>query len=150
MHRPLSSITSLIALLLLVVVQSGCSGEADISGTYDLDKAAVKAAMEAEMKAKGEDKDPMAAFAMGMIESMNVSMTLNADGTASMQMSMMGEAQTASGTWTRSGKSITVTMAEPGETPTPANGTIDGDTITLKPPEGQDMPFDMVFKKKKA
>ena len=44
----------------------------------------------------------------------------------------------------------TIILAEEGETPDPANGTVSGDTITLQPGKDEDMPFDLVFKKKKT
>jgi len=75
-------------------------------------------------------------------------MNLNADGTASMSMSAMGNTETSSGTWTMAGKAITIVAAPAGETPETIMGTVSGDTIALRPPEDQNMPFDMVFKRK--
>jgi uncharacterized lipoprotein NlpE involved in copper resistance len=149
---------SLVAIILLICVLSvnACGpSTSSVTGTYELDKEAVRKAMQAEIdkqKASGEE-DPMggfgAAMAMGLVESMTVTMTLNADGTAQMNMSMMGDSQAMDGTWTLSGANITVTAGPEGEEKKPATGTVSGDTITLKAAEGEEeMPFDMVFKKK--
>jgi hypothetical protein len=153
--RALRTLASL-AFILCAFALTACSpSTANVAGSYELDKEAVKKAMQAEIdkqKAAGEE-DPMAGMAMAMVDSMTVTMTLNADGTANMNMTMpmMGSGQAATGTWTLSGSRITVTAAAEGEEPTPKTGTVSGDTITFEKVEGDDdMPFDMVFKKKAA
>lgn len=153
-RRTLQSLL-LVASMFCVASLASCGpSTSSVAGTYELDKVAVKAAMQAEIDKQKEsgEEDPMAGFgaamAMGMIDSMSITMTLNADGTATMLMQMMGDTESAKGTWTLDGNKITVTAAAEGETPEPATGTVSGDIITLKMPESGDQPFDMVFKKK--
>jgi hypothetical protein len=141
-----------IIVLLCAATLPGCTDpKAKAAGTYEVDKAAIKAAAEAEIKAKGEnDPDSMgAAMMLGMIDAMVMTMTLNVDGTAKMQTSVMGQTDTESGTFTISGKTITIRVASEGESAEPLTGTISDDTITLNPPKDQEMPFDLVFRKKK-
>ncbi len=156
MHRIRTRLVVVMVAMLAMLsagVLQGCSDpKAKVAGTYELDKAAVKASAEAKAKAEGPNSDAAAAAGMmaGMIDAMNMSVTLNVDGTASMAMSMMGQSETASGTWTLDGSAISITANKTGEAPETISGTVSGDSITLKSPEGQQMPFDMVFKKKKA
>ena len=153
MNRRSTLFAVMIIAMLCAAALSGCTDpKAAAAGTYEVDKAAFKAAAEADIKAKGEN-DPNAtpaAMLLGMIDDMVMTLTLNADGTASMQSSIMGETQTGSGTWTLNGKSISITAGPSGETPETFSGTIEGDAITLKAPPGQDMPFELVFKKRKS
>lgn len=154
MNRRFTTLSILGLLLASALLLNGCGGvsESSVAGVYEIDKAAIKAAAEAEMKKEQDPNDPMAGFGasmmMGMIDSMNMTMTLNADKTATMVVSAMGQSDTATGTWSLSGSEITVTVASPGDTAEPVTGTVDGDTITLTPPSEEDMPFDLVFKKK--
>jgi hypothetical protein len=137
---------------LFVVPGCGGTSESSVAGTYDLDKEAVKKAMQAEIdKQSGEDAgmaEMGAAFALGMVDMMTMTLTLNADKTATMNMSAMGDTDVATGTWSLSGDTITLTIASQGETPEPVTGTVDGDTITITPPAEDEMPFNLVFKKK--
>jgi hypothetical protein len=142
----------LLVSFLSMALLSGCGGS--VAGTYDMDKVAVKAAAEAEIK-KQQEKDPnnpMAAMGsgmvMGMIDAMTFTLTLNEDGTASMVISGMGPAETTTGNYKVDGSNITLTMTEKGGSPESITGTVSGDTIRLKPPKADDMPFDLVFKKR--
>ena len=139
-------------LLICSIALSGCSDpKAKAVGTYELDKEAIRAAAAAEVKAKGEH-DPSAAGAemmLGIVDQMAMVITLNADGSATMQTAMIGQTSTASGTWTISGTTISITGAPPGQERVTLAGTIVGDTITLKPASQNDLPYDLVFKKKK-
>ena len=155
--KPLRSIQNgfvltLIVFCCLAMLQlSGCSkAGSNVAGTYELDKESIKAAMQAEIDKIEDPAEKMGAgMMMGMIDALNMTMTLNDDGSATLKMEGMGEMSEATGTWTVNGNQITVTAAEEGEEPEPANGTIDGDTITLSLENNDsDMPFDLVFKKK--
>lgn len=153
MNRRSTLVAAMFIALLCAVTLPGCSDpKAAAMGSYDVDKAAIKAAAEAEIKSKGENSQESmgAAMMLAMIDDMAMTLTLNADGTASMMQSAMGQSNTSSGTWTISGKTITIMAAPPGQTPEAITGTLSGDTITIKPPKGEQMPFDLVFKKRKA
>ena len=154
-HRCLhpTNFVILVVALACAVQLPGCSDpKANVVGTYEVDKTALKAAAEAEIKAKGEnDASAMgAAMILGMIDAMTMTMTLNADGTVAMTMSAMGDTKTTPGTWTISGNTISLTTTKPGGSPEASTGTVSGDTITVKPPKGQKVPFDLVFHKKKG
>ena len=140
-------VCSMFAVSLLQGCSESVSAEARVAGTYELDAAAVKAAMQAEIDQIEDEMEKMgASMMMGMIDSMSITLTLNEDGTANGEMSMMGEATPASGTWTIDGDNITVTMAAEGDAPEAMSGTVDGDTIRLSADdENADMPFDLVF-----
>jgi len=152
--RSLRSV-ALLAAALCVAALPGCGDSmADVAGVYELDKQAIKSAVEAEIEASKDSDDPMAgmgaAMVARMVDAMVMELTLNADGTASMDMEMMGDSTTATGTWSLDGNAITISLAEEGEEPDAASGTIDGDTITMEMPEDDDAPFDLVFTRKKA
>jgi hypothetical protein len=157
-HNMIVRLTAFAAVLLLVLVSvlslAGCGASAaSVAGTYELDKEAVKAAARAEIETQkdSEEQDEMAEFGnvmmLGMIDSMAMTLTLNADGTAQIVTRMMGNADTARGTWKLDGKTITISAAAEGEELTAMKGTVDGDTITMQP-DDEDMPFAPVFKKK--
>ena len=153
MHSRSTVLAIMLLALLSAATLGGCSDpKAKAAGTYDVDKVALKAAAQAHVKAKGENspEGQNAAMMAGMIDAMSITLTLNADGTASMISAMMGQSQTATGTWTISGSAITITASKAGEAPETVTGTVSGDTITLKPPKGEDMPFDLVMKKRKG
>jgi hypothetical protein len=149
-----STIIVLVLSVLSATFLGGCGNS--VAGTYELDKTAVKTAAEAEIKKKQAENpnDPSAAmaasFMLGMIDSMNFTMTLNDDGSASVVTNAMGQSKTATGTYTVSGSKITLSVAERGQQPNSVTGSVSGDTITLHPPEGEEVPFDMIFKKTKA
>lgn len=145
--------TVLLLAMLCLAALSGCGQTmADVAGVYELDKEAIKAAAKAEMDKQSGDEQGMAALGsamvLGMIEQMTMTLTLNADGTASMLMRGMGDEDTSTGTWSLEGTTISISMDARGGGPDDASGTVDGDTITFIPPDDEDMPFNLVFKKK--
>ncbi len=166
MTRRSTLFTLLSVVLMCTLLLTACGGgggggggaatETSVAGVYELDKAAIRKAAEEELKKQqaeaGGEENPLGdrgvSMMMGMIDEMNMTLTLNADKTAKMDMSMMGDTTVATGTWSLSGSTITITLAEEGRPPEPATGTVSGNTITLNPPEDEEMPFDMVFKKK--
>lgn len=106
----------LTALTLSFVAACGGDAAASAAGVYQIDKAAFKETMLAAMPAEAK-KDKMA---MDMIEkmadSMNVSIELKADGTAtmSMKMEMMGQKKddTENGTWKLEGNKLSMTTKD--------------------------------------
>lgn len=152
-----SRVTALLLTLFCIAHVSGCgASESSVAGTYELDKEAVRAAAKAEMEkqAAAEDDDDMAAFGatmmLGMIEQMSMTLTLNEDGTAAAVMTMTGETENATGTWSLDGGNISITLAAEGEQPDTATGTVEGDTITMASTGDDDMPFNLVFRKKQT
>lgn len=155
MSNRLRSITFLSLSVLCLAWLAGCgSSMGSVAGTYELDKEKIKAAAQEEIEKQKDSEDNTgmggfgAAMVLGMIETMNITMTLNDDGTATMVADMMGQKDTATGTWTLNGKNISITAKPEGEPEETMTGTVDGDTITLKGEHDDDMPFDMVFRKK--
>ena len=95
---------------------AGCGG--GVEGTYTLDKAEVKKAMEAEMNAKtgGVPLPPgLVRVALGMIDAMEMTMELQPGGKLTMKATMPslagqpGKTENKEGTWTADGESIVLT-----------------------------------------
>lgn len=139
--------------LVTIFSMSSCGNPMDeIAGSYELDKATVKAALQAEIDLQAESSDgPVDAFgatmAMGMIDAMSMTLTLNADGTASSTMSAMGQTKSASGTWTYENEKVSITLSEEGETPDTATGVYAQDSIRMNFEGEEKLPFELVFKK---
>jgi hypothetical protein len=138
-----------------VATLPGC-GQAEVSrhaGTWDLDTQVVKDAMMAEIAAI-EDPEERQAMEMGMammgeemIDAMNMTLVLNADGTASSTTSMMGQTDTVTGRWSADGDMLTIEMEQDGQSEAVAARVGDG-TLELLPPEGEEMPFRMIMRKR--
>ena len=134
---------SLVLCLTVVVMLQACGSNP--AGTYVLDKEAIKVAARAEMEKSDDEAGQIGGeMALGMIDAMNMTITLNADGTAEGSISMMGQTDKATGTWTLDGDKISVTMAGEGESPQTMSGTWNGDTIELSDGE---QPYPIVLKK---
>ncbi len=130
---------------------------ASVAGLYELDKEKMKAAIKAEQEAiaNDPDADPMQAvglqMAAGFIDGMQMTITLNDDGTASSSMSMMGDTESGDGTWTLDGNSVAITIAMGDQQPETLSGSIDGTMLTMSDPsaEGSGMET-MVFNRRAA
>lgn len=152
MKRLTVLMTVLTALLLGAATLQGCGkpDTASHAGTWDLDIEVVKEAMAAEIAAIEDPEERQAMeFGMemigaGMLDAMEMTLTLNADGTASSTTSMMGETETVGGTWSAEGNHLTIEMVQDGESDAVA-ALVEGDTLELIPPEGEDMPFRMIL-----
>ena len=156
----MSRVTSLAVVLLCAMLaaslRGGCAASAspvpEVAGTYELDREAVKAAMQAEIELIEDEEERWDALTiMGTIDMMSITLTLNQDGTANGEMTMFDEAHPASGTWTLDGGTLTVIVAPEGDEAATMIGTVDGDTIRLSvEDEDEDMPFDLVFVRRDA
>src|SRR5690606_22113536 len=81
----------------------------------------------------------------------SMSFVLAEDGTLEAKTVMMGMTDTAKGHWSISGSTVTFRMTETGAGgPDEMTGTLKGDSLELNPPDGADMPFRMIFTRKKA
>lgn len=140
-------VCSMFAVSLLQGCSESVSAEARVAGTYELDAAAVKAAMQAEIdQIEDEMARGVASMALKRFDRMSATVTLNEDGTANSEESRGGEPTLATGTWTLDGDTITITMAAEGGEPRSMSGSIDGDTMRLSADdENADMPFELVF-----
>lgn len=147
-----------IAMLGLVLLGAGLlqacgkGPETTHAGTWELDIQVVKDAMMAEI---AEIEDPaerqamefgMAMLGSGMLDAMSMTLTLNPDGSAVSMTSMMGESESVSGTWSARGDVLTINMTQDGESEA-ISAVVEGDTLELLPPEGEDMPFRMLMRK---
>ncbi len=139
---------SAIALLCLVVLPGCDSAESKSAGNYMLDKEHMKSQVEAEMASASEADKAAMQMALQMLDSMSMSIELNADGSARSTVSLAGESQTSSGTWTLSGKNVSITMTDPEGNAETITGTLDGEVLELSPPADADMPGNMVFRKR--
>ena len=85
----------------------GCGG---VEGTYTLDKDATKKASEADIAKMPADKQQFAKLGMAMMDSMDATLEIKKDGTATMKMSMgsdKGKDETA--TWKKDGDKVVLT-----------------------------------------
>ncbi|MFI4854282.1 MAG: hypothetical protein ACIAQF_04790 [Phycisphaerales bacterium JB065] len=153
MTRQFALIVALLGALFTTALLQGCgSSSAKAVGTYELDKEAMKAAVQAEVD---QTEDPMEkmgkSMMLGMLDSLSMTFELKADGTFDGTSTMMGETDTVKGNWSLKGSTITFKMSEtdPGD-PEEMTGTLSGGTITLIPPDDEDAPFNLIFHKKKA
>lgn len=153
MFRVFGLTVALMGLFLIASMLQGCGDSAvsKAAGTYELDTAAMRTSMQAEIDKIEDQMEKMGASMMlGMIGEMSITITLNADGTANGVMVMAGEEDPATGSWTLEGNAISITMTPEGEsTAETMTGTFEGDTIRLDAP-GEEMPFQMIFKRKAA
>jgi len=145
-------VTLLFAAALLL---QGC-GQADTAshaGTWELDTQAAMEAMEAEVAAieDPEQKEAMehgmSMMGAGMLEAMDMSLTLNPDGTATSTTSMMGRSETVTGKWSADGDFLTIKMSRDGEFGL-VNARVDGELLRLLPPEENGMPMPIVLRKR--
>jgi hypothetical protein len=155
MKRFLILVAVLASASLGIATLAGC-GKAETpqhAGTWDLDTQVVKDAMMAEIAAI-EDPEERQAMEMGMammgaemIDAMNMTLVLNADGTASSTTSMMGQTDTVTGRWSADGDMLTIEMEQDGQSEAVSARVGDG-TLELLPPEGEEMPFRMIMRKR--
>lgn len=155
----MKSIPRAMAVLVAAVVGTGLlqgcgqAPEEAHAGTWELDIQVVKDAMAAEIAAIEDPEERqamefgMAMIGSGMLDEMEMTLTLKADGTASSTTSMMGESETVYGTWSARGKDLTIEMVQDNESDAVA-AVVEGDTLELIPPEGEEMPFRMIMRRR--
>jgi hypothetical protein len=155
MKRHFQAMAMLAAVMLLAGGLQACGKSQTMThaGTWELDIQVVKDAMEAEI-AQIEDPEErqamelgMAMIGAGMLDAMSMTLVLNPDGTASSTTSLLDESQTVHGTWSQDGDSLIILMTE-GEQSDSVSAVVDGDTLELLPPEGEEMPFRMIMRKR--
>jgi hypothetical protein len=122
-------------------------------GTWQLDNQVVKDAMMADIAAIEDPEERqamelgMAMMGAGMIDEMVMILALEPDGSASSTTSMMGDSETVHGKWSTSGEMLIIEMEQDGASEAIA-ARIDGDTLELIPPEGEEMPFRMIMRRR--
>lgn len=154
MKRTPLDMAVLAAVLLGASLLLGCGKPAEVAhaGTWELDIQVVKDAMAAEIAGIEDPEERqameigMAMIGSGMLDAMKMTLTLNADGTASSTTSMMGESETVQGTWSASGNRLTIEMVQDNKSEE-VNAVVEGDTLELIPPEDEEMPFRMIMRK---
>jgi len=135
--------------LSFVAACGGASSKA--AGVYELDKAAFRAAMLANMPAEAQKEPKALEMIDGMIKDMQVSFDLKADGTAAMNARtvMFGKAQeeSATGTWKLDGTKLTIHMKDKaGKEESKTVDYVEGSFTVEEEKGGQKMK--MTFKKK--
>ena len=104
------STVAVAVLTALLLLACGQSSEANVAGVYELDVEKSKAEFEKVIEASDSPEEQMALqMVLGMFGAMSMSVTLEEDGVARMTMSMMGESNEETGTWSLSGNDITIT-----------------------------------------
>lgn len=121
-HAGVMKTTAKLFSAFLLGALAACSGMGEAAevveaispaGAYVIDKVAMKEAMMAQMPEEAKAKPEAVAMVTQMIDGMDVSMDLGADGTIelAMKMVMFGQEQasTAKGTWSLEGDKLTMT-----------------------------------------
>ena len=155
MIRNLPSLAVLAAVALAAASLAGCgkSPDAKYAGTWELDKEVIMEAMMAEIAAVEDPAERqmmemgMAMMGASMLDTMSMTLTLNADGTVTSTTHMMGESDTVHGRWSSRGRTVTIEVTQDGETES-ITAEFDGDAaLEVIPPEGEDVPFRMVMRR---
>lgn len=105
-----------LAVTLFFVAGCGGASAGSAAGTYELDKAAMKEAMLAAVPAEQKANKEAMAMIESMASSMEGTVELKADGTATMRMKMemMGKTMDDSetGTWKLDGNKLSITTKD--------------------------------------
>lgn len=143
------TLAALFTALTLSIAACG-GGAASAAGVYEIDKAALKAAITASMPAEAKDKMP-AEMLDGMVNGMNISIELKADGTATMssKMDVMGQKKedVATGTWKLDGNKLTMTTEDKDGKKETKTVDYQAGSFSVEADEGP-MKMKMTFKKK--
>lgn len=121
-------------------------------GTWQLDNQVVKEAMMADIAAIEDPEERqamelgMAMMGTGMIDDMVMILELEPDGAATSTTSMMGDSETVHGKWATRGEMLVIEMEQDGASEA-IEARIDGDTLELIPPEGEELPFRMIMRR---
>lgn len=105
---------------------------ADLAGTWTLETDRIME-LNPDLAPAGAT-DEMIAMIAKQMASMTMSITLNADGSASSaaEMPMMGEKMNAAGSWELDGMNVSISMKKEGEEePETIKGSVDGDRLVL-------------------
>lgn len=150
---------ALSLMLVMSVALVGCGKSSPFVGTWTLDKEATRAMMKDFMKSKiAEEAGEQAEAMMGMmetmlegqldtmVEQMNMTLTVNADGTFTAEGDFDGK-ESISGTWTEADG--TATFDATGEEDD-MTATISGESLRMAPsnkPEGMPEDFALTLNK---
>lgn len=156
MKHVLVTLAATAILLPGALALHGCgkASAPDHAGTWELDTAVMKDAMVAEIAAIEDPEERramergMAMMGAAMFEQMNMTLTLNPDGTASSTSAMHGESETVRGKWSAQGNMLVIEMEQDGKSEA-VSARVDGDTLELLPPEEEEVPFRMILRKRK-
>lgn len=154
MIRTLTITFAVLSALITASLLQGCgSPTAKAAGTYTLDKAAIKAELQKKIESIEDPSEKYeATVRLGGIDDFpTMSFVLAEDGTLEAKTVMMGMTDTTKGSWSISGSTVTFRMTDTGANdPDEMTGTLRGDSIELNSPNGEEMPFRMIFTRTKA
>lgn len=128
---------------------AACGGSASAAGVYELDKAAFKESMLANMPPEAKKEKAAMDMIDAMFANMNITIELKADGAATMtNKGMTGQKDdTETGTWKLAGSSLTIsTKGKDGKEETKTANYAAGSFSVEMEEEGKKMK--MTFKKK--
>lgn len=128
---------------------AACGGSASAAGVYELDKAAFKESMLANMPPEAKKEKAAMDMIDGMFANMNITIELKADGSATMtNKGMPGQKDdTETGTWKLEGSSLKMTTkGKDGKDETKTANYAAGSFSVEMEEEGKKMK--MTFKKK--
>lgn len=137
-----------LALLCACFLMAACGGDVAAVGVYQVDTAAFREAMVArgkdlpadEQKKQLELLDRILAGMTGAIE-------LQSNGTAKVDMTMMGQTQTGLGTWQLAGTTLSITSTAPGGKPETKTATLVDSVITIEQQVGPEA-IRMLFRRR--
>ena len=132
------------SLSVFVIAATGFAG---VEGKYVVDEAALTEGFKS-MPNFASMPEAQQQQMLGMAKMMKISLVINEDGTFSVDADMMGQKNSASGTWVIEGDEVvvsnTVENGEVRETPEEGRLKIDGDKLLI---QEEGMPFAMTMVK---
>ena len=137
MTRLIWMVIALFALFAVGLLAACSESGGGPAGTYELDKDGMMARFESTSETTMDSAQM--AMAKTMISGLNMTLTLNPDGTAEAEMSMMGQTESKNGTWSQKGDQLTLAFDEE-----PKTVKWDGDRIEVSEANGPNI----VLKKK--
>lgn len=154
----------ILSALLLALAMGGCGG-GSVEGDWVLDteatRANIKPAIEKQIKDNMGDQAAKAAAALepmvnkavdGMMKGLAMTMSFKGDGTCTLDGTMGGSKNLATGTWTQSGSEITVEVTDKKNKKETFTLRLDGGKLLMdiaqKDTTGKTPKIDLVLKRK--
>lgn len=138
----------ILALASLLAFLGSCGGGADVAGSYQLDTSPIEAEMKKELEAMPAEQKPMMEEMLPklMEEFGGWELNMKADNTWEMKMSIMGQADSKTGTWALEGEKLSLTAEGEDEV---QEANYKGGVITMEFDDGPGgKPMKLIFNKK--
>lgn len=135
--RSTTTLGAVASVLTALLLGCGMSDAGTPVGVWEIDADAMKDAWNADRDDSEQAGGPgLAQMALAMIESSSGTISLHEDGTATLDLSLMGESLAATGTWSADGHAIAIRYEEAGGTES-LNGELDGRRLRFESLHGE-------------